>query len=520
MTSDGLPEPIEIAGAGAPVKIPTNIPASLTALIREIEALAIPKEEPYPMAQENFDADVVVIGAGPGGYVSAIRAAQYGAKVICVEKEYLGGTCLNWGCIPSKAMIASVETLNHFKHSEAFGIKHEGTVEMDLAKFTARRDKIVQTLRGGVGMLFKKKGVEHAEGTAKFLDAHTIEVDNKGTKRTIRAKNFILATGSTVIVPPIPGMEGGAEAGIWTSDDVTAMPITEVPRRVLIIGGGVIGVEFGYVFNGLGSQVTIVEMMPNLISMMDEELGTELTKLMKKSGIAINTGTAVEKMTKTATGWKVQVNAAGKVSEIETDKVIVAVGRKAFTDNLGLEALGVKMHRRGVETDEHMQTSVSNIYAIGDVTGRVQLAHTSSYEGTVAVDNILKGPRKVDYRAIPNCIYTVPEVASVGLTEAEARAKGYDVEIGKYAFRGLGRAMAINSTDGFVKVVADKKYGEILGVHMIGHAVTDLIAQAVVAIKLEATVDVMIDTIHAHPTMSEALLDAYEDVHGMSIHKM
>lgn len=497
---------------------PTVLPAAIQVLIEEINAISHVETLEQPMAQENFDADVVVIGAGPGGYVAAIRAAQLGAKVIVVEKEYLGGTCLNWGCIPSKAMIASVENLQHTKHLADFGVNIPGEATFDFSKMAARRDKIVTTLRGGVGMLFKKNKIEHVEGFAKFTGKNTIEVEKDGQKRTISAKNFILAMGSKIIVPPIPGLKGGAAEGIWTSDD--AVTATTQPKRMLVIGGGVIGVEFGYVFNGLGTEVHIVEMLPRVIPMMDEELGTELGKLLTRQGVKMHMGTAVEKLEKTKDGWKVSMKSGGNTEEVTVDVVLVAVGRRAFTDEMGLEAIGVKLQRSGVEVNEQMQTSVPHIYGIGDVTQRIQLAHVASYEGTIAAENIVKGTgRKADYRAVPNCIYTNPEVASVGMTEGEAKEQGYDVMVGKFAFRPLGKAMASGNQDGFVKVVAEKKYGEVLGVHMIGAHVTDMIAQAVVAIKLEATVDVMVDTIHAHPTMSEAMLEAYEDTHGVAIHK-
>lgn len=471
------------------------------------------------MANENFDADLIVIGAGPGGYVAAIRAAQLGAKVICVEKEYLGGTCLNWGCIPSKAMIASVERMQDAKHGADLGVVIDGTISMDFKKMMERKEKIVQTQRGGVGYLFKKNKIEHVEGFAKFVDVHTIEVEKDGNKKTLRAKNFVLAMGSSVIHIPVPGLDGRRAEGVWTSDD--AVTADHVPGRMLILGGGAVGVEFSYVFSGVGSEVTLVEMMPTLIPMFDEELGKELGKQLGRNGVKVKTGAALEKCEKVAGGWKCTVKTGSQVEEIEVDVVLLGVGRKANTDGMNLEGIGVKLHRRGVEViDDTLQTHVPNIYAIGDVTGRIQLAHVASHEGIIAVHNILEGKaEKAQYKAVPNCVYTVPEVASVGLTEEQAKTQGYDVKIGKATFRPNGKAMAAGHQDGFVKVVVDAKYGEILGLHMIGSHVTDMIHEGVAALNLEATLDSMIMSIHAHPTMAEVVLEAYEDAHGLAIHK-
>jgi dihydrolipoamide dehydrogenase len=490
-------------------------------LIEQISETTQPEEKEERMPNDNFDADIVVIGSGPGGYVAAIRAAQLGAKTVCVEKEYLGGTCLNWGCIPSKVMIASVERLNHVKHAKALGIDVTGEASVNFDEFIKRKDKVVLTQRGGVGILFKKNGVRHAEGFASFVDAHTIEVTNKeGKKETIRAKNFVLAMGSSVIHLNIPGLEGGRDENVWTSDDAVTMPF--VPKSVLILGGGAVGVEFGYVFNGLGSDTTVVEMMPTLIPMMDQDLGTELGKLLSRQGIKVRTGATVEKAERSGKGWKCHLKKGTDVEVLEVDVVLLGVGRKANTDNMNLEKIGVKLHRRGVEVvDDTLKTHVPNIYAIGDVTGRIQLAHVASMEGIFAVTNIVRSEeRKMDYKAVPNCVYTIPEVASVGLTQSEAEAQGYDVTIGKANFRPFGKPMAIGEQDGFVKIVAEKKYGEVLGVHMIGPHVTDMIAAGVAAIKLEATVDSMAETIHAHPTLSEVMLEAYEDAAGHAIHKI
>lgn len=503
-----------------PVAGPVAVAAPIETLIQQISSIPTPEEKEQFMANGNFDADLIVIGAGPGGYVAAIRAAQLGAKVIVVEKEFLGGTCLNWGCIPSKALIGSAERLNHAKHASALGVKIEGTISLDFEATMKRKEKIVQTQRGGVGMLFKKNGIRHVEGFASFIDAHTIQVEKDGKKDTLTAKNFLLAMGSSVIHLPVPGLEGGRDANVWTSDDAVTMPF--IPKRVVILGGGAVGCEFSYVLNSFGSEVTLVELMPNLLPVMDVDLGVELGKLMGRQGVKVKTGSTIEKCERNGEGWKVYIKKGDVVETIDVDVVLLGVGRKANTENMNLEKIGVKLHRRGVQViDGTMRTDVPNIWAIGDVTGQVQLAHVASNEGIVAVTNAIQGTsHTVDYKCIPNCVYTVPEVASVGLTEAQAKEQGYDVIVGKANFRIFGKAMAIGEQDGFVKVIGDRKYGELLGLHLIGPHVTDLIHEGVAALKLEATIDSIAEMMHAHPTLSEAILEAFEDAQGHAIHKM
>lgn len=515
---------IEGQNSVQPLSGPAAVAAPIETLIQQISSIPVPEEKESLMANGNFDADVVVIGAGPGGYFAAIRAAQLGASVIAVEKEFLGGTCLNWGCIPSKVLIGSAERLNHVKHANVLGVTVQGEVGYDFKAVSDRKDKIVKAQRGGVGMLFKKNGVKHVEGFASFVDAHTIEVEKDGQKQTITAKNFILAMGSSVIHLPIPGLEGGRDENVWTSDDAVTAPF--IPKRIAILGGGAVGSEFSYVFNSFGSEVHLVEMMPTLIPMMDADLGTELSKLMARQGVKVRTGATIEKCERNGEGWKVYVKKGEETEVIDVDVVLLGVGRKANTEGMNLEKVGVKLHRRGVTiVDATLKTDVPNIYAIGDVIGEfgghAQLAHVAEHEGLIAAANAVNGEnREMDWKVIPNCVYTIPEVASVGLTEAQAREQGYDVIVGKSQFRIFGKAMAIEERDGFVKVIGEKKYGELLGVHLIGPHVTDLIHEAAAAIKLEATIESIAEMIHAHPTLAEAVAEAFEDAMGHAIHKM
>lgn len=501
----------------ASLMYPSTILASSGAgtLVRDIGS-PTPQEKQKNMSNGKFDADLVVIGSGPGGYVAAIKAAQLGGNVICVEKGALGGTCLNVGCIPSKVWIAHAERFQQIHHAKDMGITVD-KVSIDVEAMKARVQKIVGVQSGGVGMLFKKNGVKLVEGTASFIDKNTIEVEKDGKKSKITGKNFLIATGSSVLNIKIEGLEG---ENIWTSDDAVMPPF--FPESILIVGGGAVGVEFAYVFNALGCKTTVVEMMPNLIPMFDSDLGVELGRCLKKQGIDIITGSTLTKAEKTKKGWKCSVKTPSETKQIEAQVVLMAVGRKANTEGLNLEKAGVKTHKRGIEVvNEQMQTHTSNIYAIGDVIGKIQLAHVASMEGVVAAHNaILNDGKRMDYKSVPNVVYTIPEVASVGLTESEAKSQGYDVTVGKYHFRPNGKAMAVNEQDGFAKVVAEKKYGEVLGVHIIGAHATDLIHEGVTAIKLEATLDYMIDTIHAHPTLAEPLHEAFEAAHSKNIHAL
>lgn len=489
---------------------------------------AQPEEQSVMSPTGEFDADVVVIGSGPGGYVAAIRAAQLGARTVCVERAATewGGTCLNWGCIPTKTMIASAERLHHVKEADVMGVIINGEVGFDFNKMMDRKTKVVTTLRGGVSALLKSNHVRAMVGTGKLIDANTVEVtDPAGKTERVTTRNMILATGSVPIMPPIPGLErnpkdprGQSSNGIWTSDE--AVSTKTCPKSMVIIGAGAVGLEFGYTFRALGAEVDVVEIAPEILPANDKEVAAELRKSLKKQGIRIHINSKVAKVEQKGDLRVVTVETPEGPKTIEAEVVLVGAGRKSYYDGLGLEALGIKTTKRGIEVNEYLQTSVPNIYAIGDVTGKQLLAHLGSHMGIVAAENIMGHPVKMDYRAVPAPIYTVPEVASVGLSEEEAREQGYDVITGRFPFRPLGRAMALDVTEGFVKVVGERKYGELLGVHIIGPYATEMIHEGVMAIKLESTVEELMTAIHAHPTLSEAIGEAALDVKGEAIHKL
>jgi dihydrolipoamide dehydrogenase len=471
------------------------------------------------MATETFDADVAILGAGPGGYVAAIRAGQlakeHGGTVVCIEREFLGGTCLNWGCIPSKAMIAHSERYQHVLHAKEMGIQIEGEVRYDFAQMQARKDRIVQTLRNGIATLFKKNGVQSIEGTGRLTDPHTIEVTKAdGSKQIVRAKQIILATGSSVMKLNIPGLEG---ENVWTSDDAVNAPF--VPESMLILGAGAVGVEFSYVFNALGAKVTVVEMMPQILPAFDEEVAREAERALSRQGIQFLVGSTLKSAERKGDRWLCYVETPKGMQTLEVQVVLIGVGRKPNVEGIGLETVGIQMNKRWVAVDDYLRTNIPHIYAIGDITGIAPLAHVASAQGIVAAENCFGAERRMDYRAIPNVVYTVPEVAGVGLTEQQAREQGYEVRIGKFSPRILGRAMAVGIREGLVKVVADARYGQILGVHLCCEHASDLIQEAVLAIKLEATLDELGDTIHPHPTLVEALMEAFHDAAGHCIHK-
>ncbi len=513
----------------APPPVRKSLPLGATVPLDPPTREEIDQEVQELMSQSgSFDADVVVIGSGPGGYVASIRAAQLGGRVVCIEKapSEWGGTCLNWGCIPTKTMIASAERYQHVKHADRLGITIGGEIGYDFAKIMTRKDKIVSTLRGGVEALLKSNHVRKVVGTARIAGPNSVEITGPdGAKETITTKNIIIATGSAPIMPPIPGLErpasderGKSSNSVWTSDE--AVRTDRVPKSLLIIGGGVVGCEFAYTFNALGTQVTVVEFMEEIIPLADAEIAAELRKSLTRQGIKFNLASKVTKVDKKSGGYAVTVEGA-KPGVIECEVILVGVGRKPLLSEVGLEAVGVETDRRGVLCNEKMQTRVPSIYAIGDVVaGGFALAHVASHQGVVAAENCLGHESKMDYRAVPSPIFTEPEMATTGLTEKQAREEGFDVVVGKFPFRPLGKAMAIDEQDGMVKIVSERKYGEVLGVHIVGPHASDLIHEGVAAIKLESTIEELATMIHAHPTLAEAILEAAEDVKGQAIHKM
>lgn len=464
-----------------------------------------------------FDFDVVVIGSGPGGYVASIRAAQLGARVACIERDARewGGVCLNWGCIPTKTMIASVERYHAAKSALKMGVL-TGEVSYDFGRIMDRKEKIVKALRSGVENLLKSNHVKKIVGVAALTGKNSVEVTLEGGKKeTLTAANIIIATGSRPIIPPVPGLEG---EGVWTSDD--AVTCKAVPKSMILLGAGAVGLEFGYVFNGLGAECHIVEMMPEIMPLGDAEIAAELKKALTRQGIKFHTSSRLTKVERKDGLLHATVSGEKGETTLSAEVILVGAGRRASIQNLGLEALGIAMEKNGIAVNERMQTSVPNIYAIGDVTGKMALAHVASHQGVIAAENAMGHEAKMDYHTVPSPIFTEPEVSWVGMTEKQAREAGYDVMVGRFPFRPLGKAMAIDQQEGMVKVVSERKYGEILGVHIVGPHASDLIHEAVTAMKLEATVEELMTMVHAHPTLAEAILEASLDAKGEAIHKM
>jgi dihydrolipoamide dehydrogenase len=471
------------------------------------------------------DYDVIVIGAGTGGYVAAIRAAQLGLKTAVIEKQKaLGGTCLLWGCIPTKALLEHAHALKIVQHAKEWGVTiGQAAVAIDMNQVQTRKDRIVNGLTKGVEFLFKKNKIDWIKGAARLTGNGGVDVF-EGEKQTLRArKEIVVATGSAP--RSVPGIEIDRKR-IITSDE--AIHLREVPTSIAILGSGAVGVEFASIFRRFGSDVTIVELLPRLVPVEDDAVSAELEKSFRKQGITSHTGAKATGARAGADGVDLDVQLAdGSTKTLHTDYLLVATGRGPVTTGLNAEGVGLQMEKGYITVDAQYKTNVPAISAIGDVItlgglssqGHPQLAHVSSAEGIVAAERIAGWEvRPLNYDHVPGCTYCDPEIGSVGLTEREATARGYDVRIGTFPFGVLGRAKMAGETDGFVKIVADKKYDELLGVHMIGMRSTELVAEATVALRLESTVEELIRTIHAHPTMAEAVGEAAHAVHGAAIH--
>ncbi len=463
--------------------------------------------------------DIAIIGSGPGGYVAAIRAGQLGLKVAIIEKESggrMGGTCGLRGCIPTKALLMAAHLYEKAGHFAEFGIKIEN-LGFDFPQVQKRKSDIVAKNAAGVSYLMKKNKATVFNGFGKITGKGKVEVTKEdGTKETVEAKNIIIATGS--VVRPIPGFEVDGKQ-VVNSDQILELDF--VPKSMIVMGSGAVGVEFASVFSRFGCETTIVELMNRIIPIEDEEVSKELARSFKKQKIKIETGVKLDKLTKSKSGVKATgKNDKGADVSFEAEMFLVAVGRMPYLDKLGLENTKVVVNPRGtIKVNEYCETDEPNVYAIGDVIDTAWLAHLASKEGCLVVEKIAgKKVEPINQRLVPNCTYCDPEVASVGLTEAKAKEMGFDVKVGKFPFSASGKARIIGETDGFIKIVSEKKYDEVLGVHIIGAHATELLAEACVAMSLEATAASIANTIHAHPTVSESMMEAAEGVHDLTIH--
>ncbi|WP_461790299.1 dihydrolipoyl dehydrogenase [Pedobacter sp.] len=458
--------------------------------------------------------DLIVIGSGPGGYVTAIRASQLGMKVAIVERESLGGICLNWGCIPTKALLKSAQVFEYINHAADYGIT-TAEAKADFEAVVKRSRGVADGMSKGVQFLMKKNKIDVIMGAGKVKPGNKVEVKGAdGSQKELTAKNIVIATGARSRELPNLKQDGKKVIGYRQ-----AMVLPQQPKSMVVVGSGAIGVEFAYFYATMGTKVTIVEFMENIVPVEDEDVSKQLLRSLKKTGIEIMTSSSVESVDTSGEGCKVQVKTASGVQTIECDIVLSAAGVVANIENIGLEEVGIKTDKGKIVVDEYYNTSVKGYYAIGDVVPGQALAHVASAEGIICVEKIAgMHVEPLDYNNIPGCTYCSPEIASVGYTEKAAKAAGYELKIGKFPFSASGKASAAGAKDGFVKLIFDAKYGELLGAHMIGANVTEMIAEIVVARKLETTGHEMIKSVHPHPTMSEAIMEAAADAYGEVIH--
>ncbi len=468
---------------------------------------------PRSNGTERSPYDIAVIGAGPGGYVAAIRAAQMGARVLVIEKGELGGTCLNRGCIPTKAFLSDAKHFRKMKISPLYERKDHLSLNMN--KMVTRKNEVVETVIKGIATLFESNGVQWVRGVGCFVDSRTIGVMEDGKRGTYRANNIIIATGSAAANIPNVSVDG---RNVLSSDEI--LNVRKIPRELVVIGGGVIGLEFAAIFNALGTQVTVVEMLPAILSTEDEEVTRGLHTILEREGITILTDTRVTGISSKKGKAHVKVQEkSGETTQLTSEKVLISVGRTPYTNGLGLETIGLEMSGGFIQVNARMETNVDGVYAIGDVVGKIMLAHAASAQGVVAAENIMGKSREIDYRRIPNCVYTFPEIASVGLKEKEARDSGLDIRVGKFPYLYSGKAIAMGEPEGFIKIIAEKELGEILGVHILGENATELIGECVLAMNLEATVEDLSEVVKAHPTLSETIMEAALDWRRISVHQ-
>ncbi|MDN3706451.1 dihydrolipoyl dehydrogenase [Myroides ceti] len=459
--------------------------------------------------------DIIVLGSGPGGYVTAIRASQLGFKVAVIEKENLGGICLNWGCIPTKALLKSAQVFDYLKHASDYGLTINGEVDKDFNAVISRSRGVAEGMSKGVQFLMKKNKIEVIDGFGKIKPGKKIDVTDKDGKVTeYSADHIIIATGARSRELPNLPQDGKKVIGYRQ-----AMTLPVQPKKMIVVGSGAIGVEFAHFYNSMGTEVTIVEFMPNIVPVEDEDISKQFERSLKKAGIKIMTNSSVEKVDTTGDGVKATVKTAKGEEVLEADIVLSAVGIKSNIENIGLEEVGIATDKDKILVNDFYQTNIPGYYAIGDVSPGQALAHVASAEGILCVEKLAGlHVEPLDYGNIPGCTYATPEIASVGLTEKKAKEAGYEIKVGKFPFSASGKAKAAGTPDGFVKVIFDAKYGEWLGCHMIGAGVTDMIAEAVVARKLETTGHEILKAVHPHPTMSEAVMEAVADAYGEVIH--
>lgn len=461
-----------------------------------------------------MEKDLLIIGGGPGGYEAAIRAAQLGANVVLVEEDKLGGTCLNKGCIPTKALYKNAEVVNSLKGMDEFGVTLDG-YNLDMTKVQSRKNEVVNKLVSGIDQLLKGNNVEVIKGKASFKSNKVIEVVTESGKRELTAKNIIIATGSSTSSVPVPGIE---LPGVITSDEI--LNLQEIPKSLAILGGGVVGVEFGGIFASLGTQVTIIEFLPKILYRLDDELSKKLTVYLKKQGIKIITGSALKEVKASDEGLKLITGNEKGTQEITCDYLLSAAGRKPNVEGLCLELTDIEYDKKGIKVDSNYKTTVDGIYAIGDVIGGIMLAHVASEEGKVCVENIYGHSSKVNYNAIPSCVFTFPEAASVGMTEDEAKESNVEYITGKSMFGANGKALTMGEGEGFVKVLAEKTSHRIIGVHLMGPHASDIVHDGSLAIQNEMTVEDIKESVFAHPTLSEVFYEAVCGCIGEAIHSM